>query len=191
MGRFYYGCFFVFASLCLCSCKADKKGVAPLAGSQELIAGTWILQQEHQVQYVDGQQGADTTLNATANNRAYVLFNSNGTFRSAGAYVALTPGGPVNATDSTSGAFSITGISLSLSEPIAGLAAGGAPTALNVSSAPVITPVSHSAALSELSSATLQIHTEYIYTYTVNNVSQTYTIDDDYTYARQAGGDGS
>ncbi|MGZ4000322.1 MAG: hypothetical protein ACXVIY_06830, partial [Mucilaginibacter sp.] len=93
-------------------------------------------------------------------------------------------GGLVNTADSTSGKFTFTGSTFSLSEPIAGLATGATLTAINVSTAPVITPVSHSVSISQLTSQSLKIHTEYIYTYTVNNLSQTYKMDDDYYYTR-------
>jgi hypothetical protein len=144
---------------------------------------------------VDGQVQVDTTMNASANNRAYLQFNSNGTFSSAGLYSSANVGSsslnlenpgsqPVTAVDSTSGTFAFTGSVLSLSAPVAGLAGGSTLTSMYVSMAPVITPVSHSVSISQLSASSLQIHTEYIYTYTVNSSSQTYKMDDDYAYTR-------
>jgi hypothetical protein len=188
MPRFYHFCLFMFALLFFFSCKPDKSSVAPISASQKMIVGTWTLQQEQYTQYVDGQKQIDTTLNATEYNRAYVKFNSNGTFSSAGIYASPNSGslsgGLTNAADSTSGTFSFTGTALSLSEPIAGLTTGSTLTSISVSMAPVITPVSHSVSISQLTSESLKIHTEYIYTYTVNNLSQTYKMDDDYYYTR-------
>ena len=188
MRRFYHFCLFILVLLFFFSCKPDKNGVAPLQASQKMIVGTWTLQQERYTQYVDGQKQVDTTLNATEYNRAYMKFNGNGTFSSAGVYASPDLGnlgsGLVNAADSTSGTFSFTGSVFSLSEPIAGLATGSSLTAISVSTAPVITPVSHSVSISQLTVQSLKIHTEYIYTYTVNNSSQTYKMDDDYYYTR-------
>ena len=188
MRRFYCFYLFIFVSLLFVACKPDKNNLAPLQASQKMIVGTWTLQQERYTQCVDGQKQVDTTLNATEYNRAYVKFNGNGSFSSAGVYASPNSGslsgGLMNAADSTSGTFTFTGSALSLSEPIAGLATGATLTAISVSSAPVITPVSHSVSIIQLTSQSLKIHTEYIYTYTVNNLSQTYKMDDDYYYAR-------
>ena len=153
-----------------------------------MIVGTWTMQQEQYTQYVDGVKQIDTIVNATNYNRAYVKFNSNGTFSSAGLYTSPDlgdlNGGPVAAADSTSGTFSFTGSAINLSEPIAGLATSLSLTAISVTTAPVITPVSHSASISQLTAESLKIQTEYIYTYTVNNVSRTYKMDDDYYYTK-------
>jgi len=188
MRRFYHFYLFILASLFFFSCKPDKNSVAPLLASQKMIIGTWTLQQEQYTQYVDGQKQIDTTLNATEYNRAYVKFNGNGTFSSAGLYTSPNlgslSGGLVTAADSTSGTFSFTGSTFSLSEPIAGLATGSTLTAVSVTMAPVITPVSHSVSISQLTAQSLKIHTEYIYTYTVNSSSQTYKMDDDYYYTK-------
>lgn len=188
MRRFYYFCLFILASLILFSCKPDKNSVAPLLASQKMIVGTWTLQQEQYTQYVDGQVQVDTTLNATDYNRAYLKFNSNGTFASAGVYASPGLGtlgsGMMTAADSTSGTFTFIGSSFSLSEPIAGLATGSTLSLVSVSMAPVITPVSHSVSVSQLTTSSLKIHTEYVYTYTVNSSSQTYKMDDDYYYTK-------
>jgi len=163
--------------------------VGPLQGSQKVIVGTWTMQQEQYTQYVDGVKQADTAVYATDNNRAYIKFNANGTFSSAGIYNSINPGGlngggMITAADSTSGTFSLNGSAISLSEPIAGLSTGSTLMALGTSTPPVITPVSHSASINQLTTASLKIHTEYIYTYTVNNASQTYKMDDDYYYTK-------
>jgi len=188
MHRPYYFYLFVFVSVLFFSCKPDKNSVAPLQASQKMIVGTWTLQQERYSQYVDGQKQVDTTLNATEYNRAYVKFNGNGTFSSASIYASPNfgslSGGLTSTADSTSGTFTFTGSTFSLSEPIAGLATGSTLTAINVTTAPVIKPVSHSVSIIQLTSQSLKVHTEYIYTYTVNNLSQTYKMDDDYYYTR-------
>jgi hypothetical protein len=188
MRRFSYLCLFVFALLFFFSCKPDKNSVTPLLGSQKMIVGTWTMQQEEYAQYIDGVKQIDTTVNATDNNRAYVKFNSNGTFSSAGLYTAPNVGGLNNglltAADSTSGTFGLTGSAITLSEPIAGLTTSTTVIGVNASAPPVITPVSHLASVSLLTAESLKIHTEYTYTYTVNNTSQTYKMVDDYFYTK-------
>src|SRR4051812_22251380 len=126
MRRFYYFFLFLLASIYIIACKPDKNTVAPLQASQKMIVGTWAMQQERYTQYVDGVKKIDTTLNATEYSRAYIKFNGNGTFSSAGLYTSPDlgnnlSGGLINAADSTSGTFSFTGSAFSLSEPIAGL----------------------------------------------------------------------
>jgi hypothetical protein len=189
MRRFYHYCLFISISALFFSCKPDKKGVPPLQSSQKIIVGTWTMQQEQHTQYVDGVKQKDTVVLATDHNRAYVKFNANGTFSSAGIYNTINPGGPngsgmITAADSTSGTFNLNGPNISLSEPIAGLLTGSAQVILGASAPPVIIPVSHSASVSQLTAQSLKIHTEYIYTYSVSNSSQTYKMDDDYYYTR-------
>jgi|GEM_PF-872515 len=188
MRYFYHFCLFLFASILLFACKPDKNSVTPLQSSQKMIVGTWAMQQEHYTQYVDGVKRQDTTVNATEYNRAYIKFNGNGTFSSAGVYsspdLGNLSGGLVNAADSTSGTFSFTGSALSLSEPIAGLATVSSFSGVTVTTAPILTPVSHAVSISQLTTAVLKIHTEYVYTYSVNSSSQTYKMEDDYYYTK-------
>jgi|SRR3569833_282937 len=188
MRHFYHFCLFLFASILFFACKPDKNGVVPLQASQKMIVGTWAMQQEHYTQYIDGVKQQDTTVNATDYNRAYIKFNGNGTFSSAGVYTSADmgslSGGLVNAADSTSGTFSFTGSALSLSEPIAGLVMNASFGVVSTITAPVITPVSHAVSISQLTAAALKIHTEYIYTYSVNSSSQTYKMEDDYYYTK-------
>jgi hypothetical protein len=171
MRRFSYLCLFVFALLFFFSCKPDKNSVTPLLGSQKMIVGTWTMQQEEYAQYIDGVKQIDTTVNATDNN--YTAPNVGG-----------LNNGLLTAADSTSGTFGLTGSAITLSEPIAGLTTSTTVIGVNASAPPVITPVSHLASVSLLTAESLKIHTEYTYTYTVNNTSQTYKMVDDYFYTK-------
>jgi hypothetical protein len=185
MRRFYHFYLFLFISLVLFSCKPDKSNVIP--ASQQLL-GKWTLQQQQYKQYVDGIKQKDTTLNASEYSRAYLEFKSNGTFNSAGFYSAGNTGnlgsGIIAASDSTNGTFSFSGSAFTLSAPIAGFASDMAVVGYSSGSIPVIRPVSNSVSNSQLTSSSLKIHTEYIYTYTINNLSQTYKMDDDYFYTK-------
>lgn len=182
----------VLLTLGLFSCQKDNgTGSSHLPNdAANLILGKWTLQQEHVVQYINGVKHIDTVLNAAFNSYATVQFNTGGSFNSASFYSIANIGtlstGGITVADSTEGTYSIAGQIFSTSAPIAGFANESTSFygTTATTTAPVITPVSHSTQITQLTTTALDFHTEYIYTLTTNNVAQTYKQENDYAYSK-------
>ncbi|HVV55695.1 MAG TPA: hypothetical protein VHC47_10240 [Mucilaginibacter sp.] len=176
---------------CFWACRKDGKYTPIPKGAQALLVGKWTLQSEQVIQYIDGVQTIDTNYSASPNSYAAIQFNQNGTFSSTSFYM-MTGGAEgglsqnnVVSVDTTRGTFAVAGSSFNLSAPISGFSTG-----LNLYGitftpiAPVITPVSNAITINQLTTSKLTLHTDYVYTSTVNNVSKTYKVEDDYYYVR-------
>lgn len=186
---------FILTSLiiagCFWACRKDGKYTPVPKGAQSLLVGKWTLQTEQVVQYIDGVKTIDTIYDTSPNSYAAIQFNQNGTFSSTSFYMIVggTEGGlnqnNVVSVDTTKGTFAIAGTSFSLSAPISGFNADVNLYSITfTTTAPVITPVSNSITINQLSSSKLTLHTDYVYTLTVSNVSKTYKVEDDYYYTR-------
>ncbi|MBS1500817.1 MAG: hypothetical protein JST32_02060 [Bacteroidetes bacterium] len=179
----------VFIACGWTACKSNGNYLPVPNDAKSLIVGKWILQQQKFVQYVDGVKKADTILNATPFSLAFVRFNSDGTFSSSSIYSsgnsAGLGGGITNVSDDSNGTYAFSGAVFSVSAPIAGFGNGSNTLVLGTSgSIPVVTPISNSIKIVELTPSKMNLHTEYVYTYTVNNISQTYKIGNDYYYSK-------
>ena len=146
-----------------------------------LILGKWNLQKESLVQYVDGVKKIDTTFNTSSNNIAAVEFNKNDTYSSESAYISNSLSSGASNMETT-GTYSIVGQVFIVNGAIAGF--DTSLSFLNFSEVPVITPVSHSIQINQLTASSLNLHTEYVYTYTLNNVSKTNKTETDYYYTK-------
>ena len=144
MRRIYFSLTLALIVTCLFSCKKDDKGNAS-PSRQSLIVGTWELQQQHYLMYVDGVKQKDTTYFASQNLEAEIEFTSTNTFTSASALSTGVngglSGGATAANSSTSGTYSFTGTAFSMSAPIAGLDIGSGSFG-TTTVVPVITAVS-------------------------------------------------
>jgi hypothetical protein len=169
-------------------------GVAPDASA--LIVGKWNLQQEKSVQYVNGVVKTDTTYLASSNNVANLQFNKDGTYHSAGHYVSEI-GSPIanplnggitsiTAQDSTSGTYSIKNTSLNFSALVAGFANGATPSlyGTTASTLPTYALISNTSQINELSTSKLTMHTEVVYSETLNSVVTTYKNEIDFYYTK-------
>ena len=186
MRRIYFLAASILLFISFFSCKKDNgKPYIPVS-SQNLIVGKWVLQSEHSVEYIDGVKKIDTIMTASQNSYADLQFNSNGTFTASGMY-AISGGGSLSSgasvgSYSATGTYSFAGSNFSFEGSLLGFESGavfGTTTAV-----PVITPVSHSTQVTEVTTTNLVMHTEVIYTYTLNNVSQTYKLENDLSYTR-------
>jgi hypothetical protein len=185
----------LFSGLLISSLSACKggKGVSPnpVPG---LIVGKWNLQQQKTVQYVDGVIKTDTTFSATVSAAANLQFNINGTYNSSSHYFAQA--GPpfslnngatvVAANDTTFGTYSIANTELKLSSNVAGFisASFAYGTTTIAPTLPTFTLVSKTSQINKLTSADLNIHSEVIYTSTLNSVTITYKNEFDYYYTK-------
>jgi hypothetical protein len=190
MRRIYHLLVLLSATTCVFSCKNGNE-VNISQSSAKLIVGKWTLQQQHFVQYIGAAKYMDTTYTASQNSFSQIQFNSDGTFASASKYISNNNNtslngnsGATNLESNSGGTYSFTGTDFSISAPIAGFGSDGAAFYGTTATAyaPVIAPISNLAQITLLTSTRLTLHTEYVYSYTVNNVSQTYKTDNDYYY---------
>ncbi len=173
------------------SCKKGSEGDYIPPTYAKLIVGKWVLQTEHSVQYVNSVKQLDTVYNASQNSYVSMQFNSNGTFTTSGAYYSVVqPGSLSSAAPSVvnftgSGAYSFAGTTLNMTGNVPGFANGTTAYGLSTTtSVPVITLISNSVQINELTAANLALHVETVYTYTANNTSQTYKLVNDLSYTR-------
>ena len=188
MRRIYLLAVSVLLSSTLLSCqKGTGKAYIP-PSSANLIIGKWVLQQQHSVEYIDGVKKSDTIMSASQSSYADLQFNSNGTFAASGIYVISGNGNlsglPSTGSYSSTGAYSFAGSNFSIGGALLGFGGGASFFGTISTAVPVFTPISHSAVVTSVTSANLAIHTENIYTYTLNNVSQTYKLENDLSYTR-------
>lgn len=187
MERFKLLTLLTFFSLALFSCKKESPASVIGQPAENLLIGKWNLQQERFAQYIDGATHVDTTYNASLYNIASVQFNKDGTFVSASSYSnGATDPGTFTTGNVSSGRYTFDNNTFGLSNSISGLRNGVAFFGGTIigGSAPVITPISHLAQISVLTSSKLNLHTEYSYTYTVDNVNQIYKMVDNYYYTK-------
>ena len=195
MNKLYY---ILIVSLLVWGLSACQHGsgnsVAPDASA--LIVGKWNLQQEKTVQYVNGVMKTDTTYLTSPTNVANLQFNMGGTYHSASHYVSEI-GSPIanpfnggitsiTAQDSTSGTYSIKNTSLNFSALVTGFANGATPSfyGTTVSTLPTYTLISNTSQINELSTSKLNMHTEVVYSETLNSVATTYKNEIDFYYTK-------
>jgi len=155
--------------------------------AQTLIVGSWNLQQEHLVQYIDAVKKTDTTYLAATNSKALLKFDATGNYTSASAFYTVSASGPVAASITQDGIYKFTGEDFSLSEGVTGFGhVIGFYQSTTVTSAevPVVTAVSHAAQIKHITTSALDLHTEVIFTVTVNGVLKNYKVEEDYSYTR-------
>lgn len=195
MNKLYY---ILIVSLLVCGLSACQHGsgnsVAPDASA--LIVGKWNLQQEKTVQYVNGVVKTDTTYLTSPTNVANLQFNMGGTYHSASHYVSEIGSpiaNPLNggvtytaAQDSTYGTYSIKNTSLNFSALVAGFASGATPSfyGTTVSTLPTYALISNTSQINELSTSKLTMHTEVVYSETLNSVVTTYKNEIDFYYTK-------
>ncbi|MBS1525195.1 MAG: hypothetical protein JST19_06075 [Bacteroidetes bacterium] len=189
MRNLYRLSFAVFAACGFMACKSSGNYLPVPNNAQNLIVGRWTLQKQEFVQYADGVEKVDTVLNATQFSLASIQFNNDGTFSSSSMYASGNSGnlsgGVINASDDSHGTYAFAGSVFSISAPIAGFSMGGNSLVFGSGgSVPVITPVSNSIKIVQLTSSKLNLHAEYVYTYTAGSVSQTYKTENDYYYTK-------
>lgn len=187
--------YFFIMCLLLCglaACNSNKAiGITP--SSSSLILGKWNLEQQKTLQYVNGVVQIDTTFTASVSVNARAQFNADGTYNSASHYVAQT-GPPLTfgngsiaaANDSTFGTYNIADTQLKLSSIVTGfisatLAYG---TTTFQSTLPTFALVSNISQINSLSSSKLNIHSEVIYSSSLNNTTTTYKNEFDYYYTK-------
>jgi hypothetical protein len=193
MNKLYY-IFILFLMICgLSACQhGSGNSVAPDASS--LIVGKWNLQQEKFVQYVNGIMNSDVTELASSNSIANLQFNRDGSYHSASHLVVQ--GGPADplsgglsrttAEDSTYGTYKIANTSLNFSSLVAGFAIIATPSfyGTTVSTLPTYTLVSNTSQINELSTSKLTMHTEFVYSETLNSVVTTFKNEIDFYYTK-------
>jgi len=142
------------------------------------------------VQYVNSVKQLDTVYNASQNSYVNTQFNNDGTFIASGAYYSTVQAGSISSGPTTvnftgSGTYSFAGTILNMTGNVPGFANGATAYGFTTTtSVPVVTLVSNSVQINELTAANLALHVETVYTYTANNISQTYKLVNDLSYTR-------
>ena len=175
MKNFYFLLFSVFCCACLFSCKPGGSNVVAINNAQRLILGNWNLQQEKFTQYVDNAKQIDTLITASSVLVGHAHFDQNGSFSSAGVSLASSTNlaGPAPGRDSTAGTYTISNTSFYLSPPYLATFPIDIRSLPPVTEAPVITPVSHTAQLIQLTTKLLTIHMEVVYNYVYSSTGVT------------------
>lgn len=190
MKRIFFVLFPVLLVYYLSACQGGKSTNPAPSPS---VVGKWNLQQQKTVQYVNGEVETDTIFYATVSSVANLQFNSNGTYHSASHYISqagppftLGNGTVVAANDSTFGTYNVANTELKLSSIVAGFINAG--FAYGTTTTPVTLPVfalvSNTSQINKLTSTNLEIHSEVIYTSTLNSVTTTYKNEFDYSYTK-------
>ncbi|MFI5162942.1 MAG: hypothetical protein ACHQHN_16795 [Sphingobacteriales bacterium] len=188
MARIYSLSVLSLICLTLFSCqKESKKAVVP-PSSEQLIVGKWVLQTEHSVQYVDGVKKLDTVYNASANSYVVMQFKSNDTVTTAGVYASGDPGN-LNAgisVENFSGesVYKFVNNVFSMTGPVSGFGNGAVYGFRTTTGVPVISAVSNVVQINELTTTNLALHSEYVYTYTLNATTQTFKLVNDLSYTK-------
>jgi hypothetical protein len=194
MNKLYYILISCLLACGLSACQ-HSSGNSPAPDASALIVGKWNLQQEKTVQYVNNVMKKDTTYLTSPTNIANLQFNKDGTYHSAGHYVSGI-GSPIanplnggitsiTAQDSTYGTYRIVNSSLNFSNFVAGLVSG-TPSfyGTTVSTLPTYTLISNTSQINELSTSKLNMHTEVVYSETLNSVTTTYKNETDFYYTK-------
>jgi hypothetical protein len=180
--------FSIFVAACLFSCKPSGSKILIVNNAKQLIVGNWNLQQTKLTQYVNGVKQVDTLVNASEYLVGFAQFNQTGSYLSVSASLPTSTNifGSFVARDSTAGTYTISNNSFYLSPPY--LAAFPIRTNIipNGTGTLVITDVSHTAQLIQLTSKLLTIHIEIVsnYTYSSTGVTTNYKTEADMYYSR-------
>jgi len=180
MNRITYFLLFFVILLGFSACN-NKDNATP--NNQTMIVGKWNMQKEVYVEYVNNVKQIDTTCIASDTVYSNVQFNADKTFKSLSIRFSKilnvsSPGDEAN----TSGTYTVSGTSFTLSESIGGIyfhSGGQAITGI-----PVYTNIKTTAQLNNLTANSMYIHTENDYTETVNNVSTDYKVTNDLYYTK-------
>jgi hypothetical protein len=171
------------------ACSNKGGNAAPNSSQKAMLVGTWRLQQEHLVQYVDAAKTADTIVNTSVNNTSKTQFNADDTFISTALYQSGNTGslsaGLSVAVDTAKGTYSFAGTVFDTSVPIAGFAAASGVSFFGTTGeVPTIKIISHTVVINKLTMANLNIHAEYDLSYTTSSGSQVHKTVGDYYYTR-------
>jgi hypothetical protein len=191
MNKLYYILIICFLIGGLSACQhGSGNSVAP--DPSALIVGKWNLQQEKFVQYVNGVTKADITELASSNSMANLEFSKDGSYHSASHLIVQ--GGPADplsgginytaAEDSTYGTYTVANTSLNLSALITGFIIYSPASFGTTTTIPVFALISNTSQIDELSVSKLNMHTEVVYTETVNSVTTTYKNEIDSYYTK-------
>jgi hypothetical protein len=172
---------FLFVAALFVSCLFACVGKDPVKPSARLY-GQWNLRQQKTELYIDGVKQTDTLIVASSNSSGQLFFKDNGTYTSGSLYTSGTGVGTIQAQSTTNGTYSFNGSELMLSSTIAGLFDGAAFS--NTTGTVVITPISHSTRVDELTSSTLILHAEFVYTITLDGSTQSRKVEADYVYTK-------
>jgi hypothetical protein len=183
--------YFLTVAFLICvfySCSKSSSSASPQP--QVLIIGKWTLQQQSSILTVNGGTPTDTTLMASAYNTSDINFGGNGQFTSAGQYASpVSPGGVLGqaVADSSGGSYNFNNNVLDMSTAIVGFPRTSFFLTGSASVQPVLLISSHSAKVILLSSSTLKLQTEFIYTAATSAPSSsttTYDYLNVYTFSR-------
>jgi len=188
MRKVYFLVIFAFTLCTLFSCQKDNNG-STIITPAKLIVGKWNLQQQKTLIYINGVMQTDTSFSASVESVGHLQFNADGTFNSASYTtqplgIGSLSGGTSNivSRDSTNGVYSISNSALTLNAPVAGF--GNSFYAGSVTTVPVLTLISRSSQITQLTLSNLTLHIEYIYTATTSTESKTYKNELDYYYSK-------
>jgi hypothetical protein len=187
MQRIYFLAAFLLLSTGFFSCqKGGKSDYIPGTAAQALV-GKWALQTDHSVQYVNGVKQVDTIYNTAQNSYVNTEFKADGTYITTGSYYnSLNQGGfstgAVVTNFTASGTYVYTRSGFSVTGNVGGFSNSSSFYSVTAGTIPVVTPVSNSVQINELTGTKLTLHTEIVYTSTVNNTSQTYKLVNDLAY---------
>ncbi|WP_426671258.1 hypothetical protein ACPPVU_08485 [Mucilaginibacter sp. McL0603] len=168
--------------------KGDSNSISSDAA---LIVGKWNLQQQKTVQYVNDVRRSDTTIITTADINSNVQFEKNGKFINVSfrGYNDVGSGSSgAGERDSTFGTYSVANSSLILSPSylvLLGFYDGLIPLFFaGDNPLPTVVMISDSSQINTLTSSKLTLHTEYIYSETINNITTIYKDELDYYYTK-------
>jgi len=163
----------IFLISFLSACKKNSNDGQPLS-----IVGTWTLQEQHAVMYVNGALKVDTIFTSSSVDSGSLQFNGDGSFSSSTIYVNTLQNHDPGSSGNVQGTYSVSGYGFNISPGIAGWF-NYVPT---TSPAPTL-----SSSLSEVTSLTassLKVHLEDTFSYITNNNSTTVRTISDFTFIK-------
>ena len=177
----------------LSSCQKDNNGGSIVISPSKLIVGKWNLQKENISLAINGVTQVDTSFTASSYNKGYALFNSDNTFVSVGYSEqpinigSLSGGtGGIISRDSTTGIYNFSNSTFTLNAPIAGFGSyGGAYLGTTTTTdVPVISNISKSVQITQLTGSSLTLHSELMYTSITSAASANYKTEQDFFYTK-------
>lgn len=150
------------------------------------LIGTWSLQQQKIVSYVDGVKKTDTSVTASSSNFGNLKFNSNSTYLSSSFWASSGAGsGPAVAVDTARGTYSYVAGNLSISNSVAGLSNGiSSGLIFGSGSVGIITLISRTVSISDVTASGFTLHMDQTVSLPITGGTQIIRSVSDYYYKK-------
>lgn len=155
-----------------------------------MLVGKWTLQHEGMTLYINNVKTEDTTVVASANNYSDLKFNNDGSYSATSAKLTNIGTGALNSgatasQDSVGGTYDFSGTAITTSAGIPGFIVNQVSFLYGTGTTiPVVTIVSRSTKLLQLTSGVLSMEEKVTYNYATASGTSVYDVTQDYYYTK-------